>query len=309
MSFRKSNNQKNSYEVEAIIGKRIQPNFQTKEDNIEYCVKWKGYSNTTWEPLKNLANCLGKLEKYLVEQEKERMNETKELKLLKKKRNHSNEQYTKNHKKKIVPSDELSTFENDRQSRNNLNSPNNNYNLRLSNIIKQRNNNINNNIDQNPKNKKNENKPRQNKEKSQIKNNSISPVLIEESSSTERKMIKQKGNLSVQKLSKINLIEKNDEPGSKSEQKQTKNKNLRFWKNENNNEMKILEISSLKIPTNISEPFIATVKYQKNKKIGIKKLDFFGGNIPKKYIEDYLKLIFCNNDNNDYIPYFCNDFK
>ena len=43
------------YVVERIVGKRGPP------DDLEYKVKWKGFSNprdNTWEPLYNLDNCI-----------------------------------------------------------------------------------------------------------------------------------------------------------------------------------------------------------------------------------------------------------
>merc|ERR1712079_948106 len=46
------------YEVEKVIEKRF------RKGRVEYFVKWKNYDETTWEPLKNLANAEDLIEKF-----------------------------------------------------------------------------------------------------------------------------------------------------------------------------------------------------------------------------------------------------
>ncbi|CAF0922604.1 unnamed protein product [Didymodactylos carnosus] len=56
----------NSYIVEKILAKRK----NKTSGNEEYCLKWKGYQRTTWEPAKNLTNCKQLLEEFEQNQSK-----------------------------------------------------------------------------------------------------------------------------------------------------------------------------------------------------------------------------------------------
>ena len=61
--MKKTNNREKEYEVEKIIGKKVNGNFK------EYLIKWKGYSEdeSTWEPESNLENAKLSIEKLLIE--------------------------------------------------------------------------------------------------------------------------------------------------------------------------------------------------------------------------------------------------
>lgn len=52
------------YEVESILGKRINP-VNKKE---EFLIKWRGWQwkDNTWEPIENLAGCEAAMEAFLV---------------------------------------------------------------------------------------------------------------------------------------------------------------------------------------------------------------------------------------------------
>ena len=38
--------------------------YEDVDNEIQYKIKWIGYSKTTWEPLSNLENAIGKVQKY-----------------------------------------------------------------------------------------------------------------------------------------------------------------------------------------------------------------------------------------------------
>lgn len=58
-SIEESDELNEEYTVEKIVGKR------TNKGEVEYCIKWEGYSNdeNTWEPMRNL-NCIKLIEQY-----------------------------------------------------------------------------------------------------------------------------------------------------------------------------------------------------------------------------------------------------
>ncbi|CAF1004389.1 unnamed protein product [Didymodactylos carnosus] len=57
---KKKQKMSNSYVVEQILAKRI----NKSSGNVEYCLKWKGYPKSTWEPAKNLTSCKQLLEEF-----------------------------------------------------------------------------------------------------------------------------------------------------------------------------------------------------------------------------------------------------
>ena len=50
------------YEIEKVLKKRL------RKGKPEYFVKWKGYDETTWEPLENLKNAKSLIDKFEQEQ-------------------------------------------------------------------------------------------------------------------------------------------------------------------------------------------------------------------------------------------------
>ena len=57
------------WEVELIIDERIIKKEKNKSlKKTEYLIKWVGYDEQTWEPIKNLDNCKKLLNDYLKKQ-------------------------------------------------------------------------------------------------------------------------------------------------------------------------------------------------------------------------------------------------
>ena len=77
--MKKTNNREKEYEVEKIIGKKVNGNCK------EYLIKWKGYSEdeSTWEPESNLENAKLSIEKFesLIKKQEKKLNNKKRIKL------------------------------------------------------------------------------------------------------------------------------------------------------------------------------------------------------------------------------------
>ena len=58
VDFEELNTQEEEYIVEKVVNKRVGTN-----GNIEYLLKWKGFTEETWEPKENL-NCIKLIEDY-----------------------------------------------------------------------------------------------------------------------------------------------------------------------------------------------------------------------------------------------------
>ena len=76
--MKKRNEREKEYEVEKIIGKKMNGNSK------EYLIKWKGYSEneSTWEPESNLENARLSIEKYesLMKKQEKKLNNKKRIK-------------------------------------------------------------------------------------------------------------------------------------------------------------------------------------------------------------------------------------
>ena len=76
--MKKRNEREKEYEVEKIIGKKMNGNSK------EYLIKWKGYSEdeSTWEPESNLENARLSIEKfeYSIKKQEKKLNNKKRIK-------------------------------------------------------------------------------------------------------------------------------------------------------------------------------------------------------------------------------------